>query len=136
MVFGNGDGTFQPEQRFVTGLFPSSVVVSDINLDGFPDIITSNSTGGNGDLSVILGTGVGTFFVEPRFAVGDEPSSVVAEDLDGDGFPDLVVANTGDADISVLFNDGSGDLLPQQRFPAGTGPRALALADLNGDSGP
>ncbi|HST27144.1 MAG TPA: VCBS repeat-containing protein, partial [Rudaea sp.] len=38
------------------------------------------------------------------FATGEYPHSVVAADINGDGKPDVVVANTGNGTISVLLN--------------------------------
>ena len=46
----------------------------------------------SGDVSVLLGAGDGTFAAEQRFAAGDFPTSVSIGDLDGDGAPDLAVA--------------------------------------------
>ena len=44
-------------------------------------------------MSVLLGNGNGTFQAQQTFAVGTDPLSVAVADLNGDGIPDLVVAN-------------------------------------------
>ena len=39
------------------------------------------------------------------YAVGSGPGSVAVGDFNGDGKPDLAVANAGDDTVSVLLND-------------------------------
>ena len=134
VLLGNGDGTFQSEQRFAAGdgFFrgPSSVVVADLNGDGKPDIVTANSF--SDTVSMLLGNGDGTFQTQQRFAVGDSPNAVAVADLNGDGKLDVVTANGSD-DVSVLLGNGDGSFQAQQRFAAGDGPNSVAVADLNGD---
>ena len=40
-------------------------------------------------------------------------------DLNGDGNPDIIVANSGDDTVSVLLGNGDGTFQPQQTFPVG-----------------
>lgn len=47
VLLGNGDGTFQAQQRFAAGSFPTSVAVADLNGDGIPDIVTANWVSGD-----------------------------------------------------------------------------------------
>jgi hypothetical protein len=57
-------------------------------------------------------------------------------DLDGDGRPEVVVANGGDNAAQVLHNNGSGALTsvtPQDIYGTGQFPTAVVLADLNND---
>ena len=57
VLLGNGDGSFQAEQRFVAGAGPSSVALGDVNGDGVLDLAGTN--GNSGDVSVLLGNGDG-----------------------------------------------------------------------------
>jgi hypothetical protein len=68
--------------------------------------------------------------------VGDAPHSVAAADLNGDGKPDLAVANRDADNVSVLLNNGDGTFAPGPGFPAGDDPYSVAAADLNGDGKP
>jgi hypothetical protein len=80
-----------------------------------PDVVLVNSTSKN--VSVLLGsidatTGLanGLFTEAPGspFAVGNNPSSVIVSDFNGDGFLDLAVANQGDNSISLFRGQGDG----------------------------
>ena len=57
-------------------------------------------------------------------------------DVNGDGIPDLVVANYGDNTVSVLLGNGNGTFQTQQTFAAGYGPNSVAIGDVNGDGKP
>ena len=113
VLLGNGDGTFQPEVSYDSGgcLFIAvSVAVADINGDGKPDLLVPNycASGGcsaNGTVvGVLLGNGDGTFqsVVTSNAGVSFAVSLAVA-DLNGDGAPDVVVAQEGGV-VSVLLN--------------------------------
>src|SRR4029453_18801213 len=65
-------------------------------------------------------------------AVGHRPDALATGDVNGDGFPDLVVANS--YDVSVLFGDGAGSFTPGPQTPVIALPRTIVLTDFNGDS--
>src|SRR6266436_5253159 len=79
-----------------------------------PDVVLVNSTSNN--VSVLLGsadtTGKanGLFTEAPGspYAVGNNPSSVVVADFNGDGFLDLAVTNQDDNSISLFRGNGDG----------------------------
>jgi len=92
-----------------------SAAVADYNGDGKPDIALTNSTGAcgsalypHGKVSLLIGMGTGAFSVAPGspFTVGTNPQSVAAADFNGDGRPDLVVANNGSNDLTILSGLG------------------------------
>ncbi len=73
------------------------------------------------------------------YQVGNQPYDVVSGDLNADGYPDLVTANTGDGTVSVLLNKGatgSGTFATAVAYPVGHSPFQVALGDLNGDGIP
>jgi hypothetical protein len=61
VLLGNGDGTFKPSVNFAVGINPSSVAIGDFNGDGKADLVVANTANGQGNLSVLLGNGDGTF---------------------------------------------------------------------------
>ncbi|MCY2967201.1 MAG: FG-GAP-like repeat-containing protein, partial [Planctomycetota bacterium] len=71
----------------------------------------------------------------------ESPYSVAIGDLNGDGRPDLAMANQNANTISVRFNTTSpGATTPtfsgQTDFAAGVTPRNIAICDFNGDGRP
>ena len=122
VLLGNGDGTLQAAVTYSLGGNSYggraySIAVADMNLDGKLDLVVSAQGDGNGfDLaSVLLGNGDGTFQTGVPFMTGGYlPVSVAVADVNGDGRPDLVVANqcgTGSCpaagSVGVLINTGT-----------------------------
>jgi hypothetical protein len=144
---GASTPSFATQQVFLAGGGPASVAVSDVNGDGKPDLVVADFSDGN--ISVLLnttapGAATPTFATRQIFAAGTEPRSIVAADVNGDGRPDLIVANNGDSTISALLNTttpGATTLSfsAQQTFAtgnAGSAPFAVVTADVNGDGKP
>ena len=52
-------------------------------------------------------------------AAGDAPVSVALGDVNGDGRPDLAVANSTSNNVSVLLGNGDGTFQPPVNFAAG-----------------
>jgi hypothetical protein len=143
-VFHTLTPTFAPQQTFAVGNTPLFAVAADLNGDGRPDLVVSNNAAGT--VSVLLNvTAAGapsvTFFPQLTFAVGGGPIPIAVADFNGDGRPDIAVANSNDADVSVLLNTGTVGsntvtFAGQQTFAAGTTPQGLAAADVDGDGRP
>jgi hypothetical protein len=58
---------------------------------------------------------------------------VVTGEVNGDGSPDLIVANFANNTVGVSLGNGDGTFQEQQTFATQLGPRAVALGDFNGD---
>ena len=78
----------------------------DFNGDGKLDLAVANADSNN--VSILLGTGTGSFGAATNFGVGTGPRSVAVGDFTGDGTLDLAVANLGSNNVSILLN-GCGD---------------------------
>jgi hypothetical protein len=107
VLLGNGDGTFQSVKVYPTGANPSSIVIADFNGDGKLDLaLTSTPLGSSpGNLvSLLLGNGDGTFRAPALFGAGYLSYSAAVGDFNGDGTPDLAVANGASDTVSVLLN--------------------------------
>jgi VCBS repeat protein/ASPM-SPD-2-Hydin domain-containing protein/centrosomal CEP192-like protein len=138
VLLGNGDGTFKTHVDDATGPQPSSVTAADFNGDGKLDLAVANSDCpsspcGPGSVSVLLGSGDGTFQIHVDCAAGTGPSSVAAGDFSGDGKTDLAVANSSDNTVSILLGNGDGTFQAHQDTPVGAGPDGLTVSDLNRD---
>lgn len=124
-----------------TGTQPYAVAIGDLDGDGKPDLVTANR--GANSVSVLRNTTTSSlsFAAKTDFAVGPFPSAVAIGDLDGDGKPDLVVANSngntgGPSTVSILINTSTpGNLSFQAHttFAVGANPSDVELGDLDGD---
>ncbi len=134
VLLGNGDGSFQPARHFAAGGAPSSVAVGEFNGDGLQDLAVANGPyAALGSVSVLLGNGDGTFQAPRGFAAGDYPSSVAVGEFNGDGLPDLAVANFYSNNVSVLLGRGDGSFQSARNFPAGARPISIVAGYFNGD---
>jgi hypothetical protein len=122
ILLGNGDGTFPDPVNYAAGsgpisqnagaYSPQSIVTADFNGDGNADLAVANYSDENVDsdnVSVLLGNGDGTFQTFVLHAVDSVLSSLATGDFNGDGQPDLAVANgnledTGSNSVDVLLN--------------------------------
>ena len=113
---------------------PTSVAVADLNGDGKPDLVMSNSS--SNEVCVMLGRGDGTFQRPLSFPAGVSPESVALRSLTGDGKTDIIVTNYTSSSVSVLLANGDGTFQLPQSFAVGASPDSVAAADVNGDGIP
>jgi hypothetical protein len=88
---GGGDG-FAPYVHSTTS-GTGYAAVGDFNGDGKKDLAVGTYQGSS--VSVMLGSGSGTFSAGQNLSVGPTPNSIAVADFDGDGKQDLVVSNYG-----------------------------------------
>lgn len=120
-----------------TGDVVISVAISDLNGDGEPDVVTA----GDDEVGVLLGNGDGTLKTPVGYYSGGNGSdyeaySVAVADLNGDGKPDIVVANIPGL-IGVLLGNGDGTFGRTVSYGSGGWTSdSVAVADVNGDGKP
>ena len=128
ILFGNGDGTFQPFQSL--SAYQLWLAVGDINGDGNLDLVGANGT----NITISLGNGDGTFQQPPiTVKVGIEPVFVVIRDFNGDGNADLAVADKKSTVVWILLGNGDGTFRPPVSFPSVPNGITLIAADFNND---
>lgn len=109
VLLGDGAGGFGTASLLSAGANLTSASVSDLNGDGHADLVASSS--GSNEVVVFEGDGTGAFGSPLAFGLGggSNPQATAVADLDGDGRPDVVTANSNSSatfvkDASVLLN--------------------------------
>jgi hypothetical protein len=122
------------------GSDPVSLAVADLNHDGALDIVAANPD--SGTVTVLLGDGKGHF--RPArgspFPAGHLPADIGIGDFNGDGHPDLLVANHQTPYLTLLLGDGTGEFHPAPHSPfittAKPHPHGVAVGHFCGDRNP
>ncbi len=125
---------------------PTTVAIEDLDGDGKPELVVTNSYGNTVSVlknkSTVGSIDNTSFAASVDFTTGLGPTYVAISDVDGDGKPDLVIADYNANTVSILRNTTVTDSINLNSFAAkvdfavGTGPHALAIGDLNGDGKP
>jgi hypothetical protein len=100
----------------------------DLNGDGILDIVSDNQ----GRIDVWLGVGNGTFTGPTSYSPLDSPTLIGVVDFNGDGSPDVILANNLSSSLAVLPNQG-GTLAPPISFATLCNPSAQVWGDFDGD---
>ncbi len=128
---GVGDGTFSESTRIDVGGDPYiGMILADLDNDGHLDLVTPNRD----HLAVLIGDGSTGFaqsvVLRPRF----NPFSVVAADVNGDGFVDLAAGSgEGMGSLAIWLGSAEGSFRAAGRYEIAIGPTKSATVDLTGD---
>jgi hypothetical protein len=100
VLLGIGNGAFNTPLFYAVGTNPTNVQCNDIDGDGNKDLVVTNSSG---NISILLGNGMGTFS-SISYTIGSQPSSSTSGDFNSDGKTDIAVANYSSPDLSVFLS--------------------------------
>ncbi len=116
---------------------PSGLAVGDLSGTGTHDLVVSNLNAGT--LSVFKETSPtsATYAKAVTITVGGGPNDVEIADINGDGLPDLVVAdNTGKVTYLLQNPASPGTFQAGVSLPITNRAISVAIGDLNGDGLP
>jgi hypothetical protein len=122
---------------------PRWITVADLNHDGRPDLLIADAPEDrDGFITVLLGNGDGAFLPAPGSPVpaGHLPNDIAVADMNGDGHPDLVIADHQSPYVRILLGDGTGRFRLAPGSPVDVHsyphPHAVVAADFNSDGHP
>lgn len=136
-----GEIAFAPAQNFPTDSGPVAIAAGDLDGDGRPDIATANLNAHN--LSLLKNTstpGNPSFSSQISYKTELSPRAVAINDMDGDGRPDLITANTYIAStVSIFRNKGSvGEIMLDTKvsYDIAGAVAGIRIGDFDKDSLP
>jgi hypothetical protein len=138
---GAATAEFSPQQVLPTGLHPAAVALADINGDGKVDLVVGNQ--GDGTLDVRFNTtpafaSTATFGPPVHIPLSGGPFRIAVVDINGDGKPDLMVADYWQASW-VLINTTVPESTTATFGPAhplGIDALSFAACNVSGDGKP
>lgn len=144
LLTNHGDGTFTAQGgggfTYQAGAGARAIAADRLTGSAYLDLVTANAA--EGDASIFYNGFPAGSFADPitTGTGGGEPSGVVTGDLNADGRPDLVFANTASDTVGVSPNTrvpGFPGFAPAEPISSlGRGPDAVAIGNLNGDPSP
>jgi hypothetical protein len=136
VLIGKGDGLFTTYPNFDSGIESTSLALADLNGDGIPDLVSVSSFGFASVVSVLLGRPDGSYSEPVLFTTGCGAQAVAVGDVNGDGVPDIITANSPTFDsgtVSILLGNGNGTFRSRITIPLRGSASAVAVVDVDGD---
>ena len=105
LFFGNGDGSFTAGSAVKVPTKPECLAIADFDKDGNDDLAVVSTFS---KLFVYPGNGDGTFSEPAEHLSGGTSTDVEVYDMNGDGYPDILVGLGNTPSWSLFLNNGDG----------------------------
>ena len=115
----------------VAGYLCPAIATSPTGTVSFLD--SSNNTFVLGETALVAGTPSLNWINSQTPGAGNVPNSVAVGDFNGDGIPDLAVANWYGNTVTILLGNGNGTFTATAVSPPVGSPTSVAVGDFNGD---
>ena len=106
------------------------MIISDINDDGKPDIITTNHYGGK--LNILLNNG-DQLYLPPAFYFIASPAAISLADVNNDGKVDIICRQNDGYALSIIINHGGGVFSDPIQHKLDQNISPWTSIDINGD---
>lgn len=132
--------SFSPAASFPTGASPLCAAIADLDGDGLPEVIICRS--GSSGLAVfrnMSAAGTISLDVPVTIGAGGSATGISISDVNGDGKPDITIADALSNSALVLQNASVGGkitVMPPVMFNAGPAPTSIVAGDFDGDGKP
>ena len=140
-LFDSSSGSFGDPATQIAGFGTTQMIAVDLNSDDFPDLMTTDESGGT--FTILLNEfAFGGSLTASLVPIGQQPRSLTASDFDSDGDLDLaaIVSASGTPLLRIIRNDlnGGAQLILATAVDVGPGGEPLLLlagdVDLDGSS--
>lgn len=123
ILFGNGNGTFQPQIMYKSGTDPISLIVKDLNNAQALDLVVANQE--DNSISIFVNSMDRTFPLDRNLRVTDRSSIVVSADFNQDR-----MLNRYSNNIDIFFGNGDMTFTSNEDLATGIRPSALIVDDF------
>lgn len=133
---GSANGFANPVVVSDQGLQHLATAVGDFDRDAKPDLVLLRNVGAGTVVSVLKGTGNGTFQTAQDYSI--EPTNpragpVVVADINGDNYDDIVAEPAFSKRLSILINNRNGTFTITTSANGVLNSPTFCLADYNSD---
>ena len=132
-VLLNGDPTYGLSSSYNWGAgYSGQVMVVDLNNDGAPELIRQPASQ-DSHYRLLENNGDGTFGTSEVLPTAGGYGQVIFEDLNEDGYLDMISVGSSPARVGISLNDQSGGFGEMNYYATGNSPVGVGLADFDND---
>ncbi|MEM7387496.1 MAG: FG-GAP-like repeat-containing protein, partial [Verrucomicrobiota bacterium] len=133
VTYRNKGGTFELSSEIPTGSSPRELAVADFTGDGQPDAAVINRHSSDVTILETFSNEAGFGKLDQIYPTDGGVAGLAVEDINGDGYDDVIQLHRSSNDISVRESRPGGKLSEPRFLNTGRVPSALEVFDCNND---